>query len=334
MSRSTVTGHTQFDLLVNPSWNLIVALAILLALFALVAAGLDGQLGSIATNGDLRRQFIYPAMIIYILIITRILTSYHDEEITSLREISKINDASFDARIAANDVLARKGTPIALAMGFVIGLLMASSWLLDEVFQWSELYVALTSSIMFALLFWVAYLALMDTRLINGIERQPLEFDILYRQPFIAIGRQSLRVALAFVGGTTIAVLFTFSPAEGFDLGDLLVYSVLILVTLLIFFLPMTQSHRILRAAKSKELDTVNRRLADAYDALKGMTENDRESILAFSTEVKLWKDYEDRLKSVNTWPYELGMLRTLLLSVLIPIVASLAQRLAALWLG
>ncbi len=55
------------------------------------------------------------------------------------------------------------------------------------------MYTDLTSVLMFALLTWVAYLALMDTRLINGIERQPLDFDILYLRPFIAIGRQSLR---------------------------------------------------------------------------------------------------------------------------------------------
>ena len=334
MSRSAVNGNTLFDLLVNPSWKLISAVAILLALFAVAAAGLDGLLGGTPTDGDFRRQFIYPAMIIYILTITRILTSYHDEEVTSLREISKIDDASFEARIIASDVMVRKGTPIALATGFVIGLLLASQWLLDETFAWLELYTALTSSVMFALLLWVASLALADTRLIGGIERQPLDFDILYRQPFIAIGRQSLRVALAFVGGTTIAALFTISPEEGFDLGDLLIYGVLILVTLLIFFLPMTQSHRILRAAKTKELDTVNRRLADAYGVLKGLSKDDQEGLLAFSTEVRLWKDYEDRLKSVNTWPYELGMLRTLLLSVLIPIVASQAQRLVALWLA
>jgi hypothetical protein len=95
----------------------------------------------------------------------------------------------------------------------------------------------------------------------------------------------------------------------------------------------MTQTHRILRAARIKELDTVNRRLADAYDALKGLTDEDREGILTFSNEVRLWKDYEDRLKSVNTWPYDLGMLRTLLLSVLVPIAASQLQRLTVQWM-
>lgn len=215
-----------------------------------------------------------------------------------------------------------------------IGILTAAPWLIDGDFQWLELYVALTSALMFALLLWAIYLAMIDTRLINGIERQPLEFDILYRRPFIAIGRQNLRVALAFVGGTTIAILFTFSPDEAFEFGNLLVYGLLTLVTLLIFFLPMTQTHRILRGAKIKEVDTANRRLADAYDVLKALSDDDRERILTFSTEVKLWKDYEERLKSVNTWPYELGMLRTLLLSVLIPIAASQLQRLAAQWLS
>ena len=139
------------------------------------------------------------------LIITRILSLYQDEEIDSLREISTLGDASFDALISKSSATSRKGTPITLAVGLTIGILIAAPWLIDGDFQWLELYVALTSALMFALLVWVIYLAMIDTRLINGIERQPLEFDILYRRPFIAIGRQNLRVALAFVGGTTIA---------------------------------------------------------------------------------------------------------------------------------
>ena len=334
MSRTNVKNNTLFDRLVNPSWGLIGAVVISLVLLAIVAAGLDGLWGTVLTDVSHRRMFIYPAMVVYILIVTGILTSYHDAEIASLRKISKLDDDSFDDRVDTSDAMVRRGTPIALAVGLALGVLIATPWQMDDDFRWIETYAALTSVIMFALLVWVAYMALMDTRLINGIERQPLDFDILYPRPFIAIGRQSLRVALAFVGGTTIAVLFTFSPEEGFGLDELLIYGTLILITLLIFFLPMTQTHRILRAAQIKELDTVNRRLADAYDALKGLTDEDREGILPFSYEVRLWKDYEDRLKSINTWPYELGMLRTLLLSVLVPIAASQLRWLVAQWMS
>lgn len=332
MSRTNIKNNTLLDRLVNPSWGLVGVVIISLVLLAVIAVGLDGLWGTVLTDVSLRRMLTSPVMVVYILIVTAVLNSYHDEEIASLRKISKLNDDSFDDRVNSNDAMIRRGTPIALVVGLALGLLIATPWQMDDDFQWIELYAALTSVIMFALLVWVIYMALMDTRLINGIERQPLDFDILYPRPFIAIGRQSLRVALAFVGGTTIAALFTFSPERGFGLDDLLIFGTLILVTLLIFFLPMTQTHRLLRAAQIEELDTVSRHLADAYEALKGLSDEDREGILAFSNEVSLWKDYEDRLKSVNTWPYELGMLRTLLLSVLVPIAASQLRWLAPQW--
>ncbi len=334
MSRTTLKNKTFFDRLANPSWGLIGAVIISLVLLAVVAVGLDGLWGTVLTDVSLRRMLTSPVMVVYILIVTAVLNSYHDEEIASLRKISKLDDDSFNDRVNTSDAMIRRGTPIALVVGLALGVLIARAWQMEGDFRWIELYSSLTSVIMFALLTWVIYMALMDTRLINGIERQPLDFDILYPRPFIAIGRQSLRVALAFVGGTTIAVLFTFSAEVRFELDDLLIYGTLILITLLIFFLPMTQTHRILRAAQIEELDTVSRRLADAYEALKGLSDEDREGIQTFSYEVSLWKDYEDRLKSVNTWPYELGMLRTLLLSVLVPIAASQLRWLVAQWMS
>ena len=334
MSEPVVKKKSLFDRLINSSWQLIGVVAILLLLLAVVAAWLDGFALTLPIDENLLRPSFYPVMLVYILIVTRILSSYQEDEVSTLREISTLDDASFDARVNNSGANARKGTPIALAIGLAIGIITSVPWLLDGDFRWLDLYLVIVSSIMYALLIWVIYLAMLDTRLISGIESEPLEFDILYTRPFIVIGRQSLRVALAFVGGTTIALLFTYSPEEGFGIDELLSYGVIILFALLIFFLPMGQTHSLLRAAKIKELDRVNRRLADAYDALKGRTNEDGEGIVAFSTEVRLWQEYENRLKSVNTWPYEFGMLRTLLLSTLVPIAASQAQRLAASWLG
>ncbi len=314
MSRMNGNRNTRFNHLFNPSWRLIGVIVISLVLLALVVVGLDLLRGAALTDFGLRRMLFSTVMVVYIPIVTVILNSYHDDEIASLRKISKLDDDDFDEWVNNSDAMIRQGTPIALAVGLALGIMIAKPWVIDDGFRWLKLYSSLTTVTMFALLAWVIYTSLMDTRLINEIERQPLDFDILYLRPFIAIGRQSLRVALAFVGGTTIAVIFAFSIEEGFDLDNLLINGTLILITLLIFFLPMTQTHRILRRAKVEELDTVSRRLADAYDALKDLTDEDREGMLIFSNEVRLWKDYEDRLKSVNTWPYELGMLRTLLL--------------------
>jgi hypothetical protein len=93
----------------------------------------------------------------------------------------------------------------------------------------------------------------------------------------------------------------------------------------------MRQTHRVLRDAKLEEQRKLRRHLAAAYRRLERMTlEEKSENILNFATEVNLWKGYEQRLKSVPTWPFNAGILRTLFASILIPILVTLGQRLAA----
>ncbi|HCB49958.1 MAG TPA: hypothetical protein DEP47_10635, partial [Chloroflexi bacterium] len=107
MSRTTIKNKSFFDRLVNPSWGLIGAVVILLVLLAVVAAGLDGLRGTILTDASLRHMLTSPVMVVYILIVTAVLNSYHDEEIASLRKISKLDDDSFDDRVNTSDAMIR-----------------------------------------------------------------------------------------------------------------------------------------------------------------------------------------------------------------------------------
>ena len=60
---------------------------------------------------------------------------------------------------------------------------------------------------MCGLLGWLGFTSIANTRLVNHLLRLPLRVDPLDITPFEAIGRQSLVLALAFVGGNTISLL-------------------------------------------------------------------------------------------------------------------------------
>ena len=81
---------------------------------------------------------------------------------------------------------------------------------------------------------------------------------------------------------------------------------------------------------KGEELNNIRQKLAGAYRRLDAMTAEQKQDILPFSQEVTLWNNYEQRLKEVPTWPYNAGMLRTLFVSILIPIFVTVGQRLMA----
>ena len=92
----------------------------------------------------------------------------------------------------------------------------------------------------------------------------------------------------------------------------------------------MRQTHSVLRQAKLAEQDSLRRHMADAYRRLEQMTLEEKQDILPFATEVSLWTQYEKRLEEVSTWPYNAGMLRTLFVSILLPVLVTLGQRLLA----
>ena len=82
----------------------------------------------------------------------------------------------------------------------------------------------------------------------------------------------------------------------------------------------------VLKNAKAQEQWEIQRNIIDTFRALK----NEDKDVGALTTELNLWLQYEERLKSARTWPYNTAMLRTLFMSVLFPIIASQAQRISS----
>ncbi|MEZ4612061.1 MAG: hypothetical protein R2838_17750 [Caldilineaceae bacterium] len=85
--------------------------------------------------------------------------------------------------------------------------------------------------------------------------RRPLTVDIFDLTPFEPIGRQSLMLSFSFVVGTTISLLFAASFGDFLTVPNLIVYSVLVTVTVLVFFLNMRHTHQVLAQVKAEEQD-------------------------------------------------------------------------------
>ena len=113
----------------------------------------------------------------------------------------------------------------------------------------------------------------------------------------------------------------------------MVIYGILAAISALIFFVSMRQTHGVLAAAKSKELQRVESNIVAAYRSLEEIPVGGPD-ISSLSAKLGLWQEYERRLKGVRTWPYNLGMLRTLVLSVFTPVAINLVQRLIGQLLG
>ncbi len=319
------------DRLLPPSWRQIAVAAAILALFALAAISLDQLWPDVWHDGYWSIILTAPTVIIYILIISHVMVPFQANAIHSLRRISSLDGAAVDQLIQQTEAQEHKWAVPAFALGFAFGFLATSPWSNADGFSWLMWYLALVNGLMFGLIAFVIQTSIASGRLTSQLQQGPLQFDIFDTAPFLPIGFHSLISALAFVGGSTIVIFFSAVGRQGLILVDLVLHGILIVITLLIFFLPMRQTHCVLRDAKAEEQAKLRRHLAAAYRRLERMTlEEKKEDILNFATEVDLWKGYEERLKSVPTWPFNAGILSTLFASILIPILVTLGQRLLA----
>lgn len=135
---------------------------------------------------------------------------------------------------------------VAFGIGVLVAVLLSAQGLLVD-FTWLELVLLLEVSLMYGLLAIVIYGSLRSTRVTSALLRLPLRVDPLDVSPFEAIGRQSLLLSLVFVGGVTLSLLFIGVHPEIFLQWEFyVIYTPLISVSILVFFLNMAPTHRLL----------------------------------------------------------------------------------------
>lgn len=293
-------------------------IGLLLILIPAGAAYLDGVLGELFSDGHWRPLFLEPVVTIYILIVAPILARKETDAIKALRPQVLLDDARFDRLVAEASQLSPIGEGIAFGAGAAFGLWVGRLWISDIDLFWLTLYLPLSASLMFGLLGWTIYYAVGGTRLIAAIQRQPLRIDIFDTKPFEPIGRQSLAAALVFVGGIALGMLFGLGGDSIFAWQNWVMFACLAVVPVLIFFLSMRDTHRVLTEEKRRELEAVQQRILASCRLLMTRTDGD-ESTNTLAVEINALVAYEARIQAAQTWPYNTTMLRTLFFSAILP---------------
>lgn len=308
----------------RPAW-VTLGVSLLLVLAPLGAVYLDGMLAAAFSQGFWRMLFATPVVVIYILIVSPILSRMDDAALRAFRPLVPLNDDQFHRLVNEASRVHPLGEVLACGGGVLFGVVGGLFWSPDDVGFWLRLYFLFSNSFLFGLLAWLIYYSFMGTRLFAALHRQPLQVDIFDTRPFEPIGRQSLFVALVFIGGVTLGMVFGLDPRSLLSWQNFVIYIPLWLTPILIFFFNMRDSHRVLAAAKNRELAVVQECLRTAYRTLLERVAAG-ENTEAIAAQVNALAMYEQRLQAVSTWPYNTAMLRTLFVSVLLPGGAALAK--------
>ena len=316
-----------FERLVARRRRAWVMLGIAALLFAapFLAASADHVLRKLLSGAGWQGLLVPPAVITYILLVAPRMAGMEDTVLRAIRPAVLLDDDQF-ARLAQG---ATASTPrqeaLIFGAGALVGLLISAG---DSVvgFSWLGLAWLLSISLMYGLLAWAVFGSVLDTRLITALLRQRLRIDPFDTAPFEPMGRHSLLLAMVFVGGITLSLPFVvLQPGALRQPIVWLIYVPLVAIPVVIFFLGMSPVHRVLAAARDREREAVQQQFLRLSRELLQRLEGQQETG-NLAAEINALAVYDERLQMVPTWPYNTGMLRTLIFSVFIPAATILGK--------
>jgi hypothetical protein len=241
-----------FERWIARSLGLWLRIGICVAVVAapLVAAALDGVLGDFFAGGLWRSMGLPSAIIVYILAVAGPMSATESQMIRSFRPVVLLTDEEFDRVVQRAAVIRPLHEVLAVGGGLFVGFWAAMDWPLGGPSSWIDWAGLILVPLMYGLLAWLIYASFAETRLMNVLLRQPLRVDPLDTTPFEPIGRRSLLEALAFIGGSTLSLVFVGSQPGGLrNPAVWAVYGILAFVTAAIFVLNMRPTHHVLAAA-------------------------------------------------------------------------------------
>jgi hypothetical protein len=242
-----------------------------------------------------------------------------DAAIRSFRPLVDLDDDHFYRLLAGASLFSRRREWLALGISALAGVVLGRSlWGHGpSALTW---YVIGTGALGLGTTGWFIYSSLSGTKLFSRLQGHLVDINVFDLKPLEPIGRWSLGIALFFIGGITLSLLLVTRHA--FILEMVVVYVPLVLAPVLVFFLNMWSTHRVMTDAKERELARARASLETVYEVLndraaKGEIDDTAALLSSFSA----WVAVENRVQAVPEWPYTHSILRGLVASALAPIV-------------
>jgi hypothetical protein len=319
--------HSLFDRFVarpRPLWATL--LLVLLVYLPTLAAAYAFGLTDLYDDPNSRSLLAAPTVIAYVLLLGPIMGPLESAVVRSLRPILLVEGKELDRIVERAASISPWHEIAAIAGGLVFGALIIGAPPRPGE-TWPSYVVMATGYVMLGLLGWAGFLSIASTRVVITLLRLPMHVDPLDRKPFEAIGRQSLALALAFVGGITIGLLMgNYGSAALLNPRFWLLFLPLSLLPVLLFYLNMRPTHHVLSAARERTLIQVQQEMRRSFPSLlEHMQKGEPTGNLPW--EVNALVAYEKELQDASTWPYNPTILRTLVFSVLVPTVTLFARR-------
>jgi hypothetical protein len=296
-----------------PRLALALGIACLLVLVEFVAIFAHGGL-AVGGQWTLWKMGLEPAVILYILWIYPPLHRRWTLAVDALRPFTDRPELVEQAH-----TVNRHGEWTALLLGAVFSVWVTNPWPLDG--RWLLLYVFASNIVMFSLMALAIYDCLVRTRRLARIVRSGLQLDLFERRFFTPQARWGQSVSLTFVGGTCLSLLFQ-SYETLYTVRSLVIYSILVVVSITLFFTSIWSIHEALLAAQQRELAIVHQHWRGARNDLKRkLAEGAAGEAARLYEPIVVLGAYESQVLAASTWPFNAKIVKELVASLVAPIL-------------
>lgn len=295
--------------------RLALALAVAGPLVLLLLVTVLAHVGRPPSSGwGVWKLALEPAVIVYILWVYPPLHRRWLLAIDALRPL-----ADRPERIEQAFAVDRRREWAVLLLGAAFSVWVSRPWQFDG--RWLLLYFYASSLVMFSLMALAIYDCLLRTRRLARIVRAGLQLDLFDRRSFTPLARWGQSVSLVFVGGTCLSLLFQSYESLS-TLQSLVIYSIMIVVSLTLFFTSIWNIHEALVAAQQRELAVVHQHLAIARSELKRrLAEGATDEVASLYGPIAAVGAYESRVLAASTWPFNPKIVKELVASLVAPIL-------------
>jgi hypothetical protein len=159
------------------------------------------------------------------------------------------------------------------------------------------------------------------TRRLTRVVRSGLQLDLFDRRSFTPLARWGQSVSLVFVGGTCLSLLFQ-SYETLYTVQSLVIYSIMVVVSLTLFFMSIWSIHDALVAAQERELAVVHHHWSEARSELKRkLAEGGPREPAGLYEPIVVLGAYESQILAASTWPFNPKIVKELVASLVAPIL-------------
>ena len=288
--------------------GLLLVLLLVLAAYAQGGLAVGGRLG-------LWQLGLAPAIVVYVLGVYPLLQERWVPAIDALRPL-----AARPEFIDRAHPVRQRGEWAALLLGAAFAVWVSSaSWSTEG--RWLAGYVLVSNIVMFGLMALAIYGGLLRSRQLTRIVGAGLQLDLFDRQLLTPLARWGQSVSLAFVGGICLSLLFQ-SYEILTTLRGVVIYSIMVIVSLTLFFTSMWSIHGALVAAQERELAVVRKHWNQArLEARHGLAQASAGEAARLYEPVVVLGAYESQLLAASTWPFNPKIVKEVVASLIAPVL-------------